>query len=372
MSSLKTTNILHPSSASNNIVLDSSGNIAVQAGTAAAPAIQANGDSNTGIYFPAADTIAFTEGGTEACRIDSSGRLLVGTSTARSNVYSGGGAVTPTVQIENNTNTWSNGLSILNYSGSQYGASFALGMSASNTAGTNTLVTAGNLCGRFHYLANDGTNFYPIAEISGWTDGTTGTGDVPGRLVFSTTADGASSPTERMRIRNTGTLCVGTTDAEVSSTNIFTRSTGTRYGFLDQTSAATGYPAGFFNSSGSLVGYISSGASSTLYSTTSDYRLKENVVPIIGAIERLNQLQVYRFNFIADPDTTVDGFIAHEAQAVVPECVSGEKDAINEDGSIKPQGIDQSKLVPLLTAALQEALAEIADLKDRVSTLEGA
>jgi hypothetical protein len=118
------------------------------------------------------------------------------------------------------------------------------------------------------------------------------------------------------------------------------------------------------------VGSISVTTTATAYNTSSDYRLKENVVPLTGAVDRLNQLQVHRFNFIADPDKTVDGFIAHEAQAVVPECVTGEKDAVNEDGSIKPQGIDQSKLVPLLTAALQETLAEIESLKARVTALE--
>ena len=125
----------------------------------------------------------------------------------------------------------------------------------------------------------------------------------------------------------------------------------------------------FFNSNGG-VGSITTSGSSTAFNTSSDYRLKENIVPLTGATARINQLKPSQFNFKADPDTTVDGFIAHEAQAVVPECVTGEKDAVNEDGSINPQGIDQSKLVPLLTAALQEALAEIASLKDRVAALE--
>ena len=192
---------------SERLRIDSAGQIeSVSLGTAAAPAFSFTTDPNTGFYSPGADQLAISTNGTGRIFIDSSGRLLVGTSSARTNIYSGGGAVTPTLQLENNTNTWSNGLSIINYSGSQYGASLALGMSASNTPGTNALVTTGNLCGRFHFLANDGTNFYPIAEIGGWTDGTTGTGDVPGRLTFSTTADGASSPTERMRITQTGHL----------------------------------------------------------------------------------------------------------------------------------------------------------------------
>jgi hypothetical protein len=122
----------------------------------------------------------------------------------------------------------------------------------------------------------------------------------------------------------------------------------------------------FFNPNGE-VGSISTNASATAYTTSSDYRLKENIIPLTGASERVLQLKPSRFNFIADPDIQVDGFIAHEAQAVVPECVIGAKDEVDEDGNPVYQGIDQSKLVPLLTAALQEALAEIESLKARLT-----
>jgi hypothetical protein len=129
-----------------------------------------------------------------------------------------------------------------------------------------------------------------------------------------------------------------------------------------------GYYQAFRNAANTVIGTISqSGTTAVSYNTTSDYRLKENVVPLTGAADRLNQLQVRRFNFIADPDRTVDGFIAHEAQAVVPECVTGEKDAVDDDGNPVYQGIDQSKLVPLLTAALQEALQKIEDLEGRLT-----
>ncbi len=104
--------------------------------------------------------------------------------------------------------------------------------------------------------------------------------------------------------------------------------------------------------------------------TSSDHRLKENVVELTGAKARLQQLAVKRFNFIVDPDTTVDGFLAHEAQAVVPEAVTGTHNEVDADGNPVHQGIDQAKLVPLLTAALQEAFAEIAALTARVETLE--
>ena len=89
-----------------------------------------------------------------------------------------------------------------------------------------------------------------------------------------------------------------------------------------------------------------------------------------GAIDRVKALAPKRFNFIADADTTVDGFLAHEAQTVVPEAVTGTKDKVDDDDNPVMQGIDQSKLVPLLTGALQEAIAEIETLKTKVAALE--
>jgi len=125
-----------------------------------------------------------------------------------------------------------------------------------------------------------------------------------------------------------------------------------------------------FNGNGSNRGSISITGSSVSYNTGSDHRLKENVVALSGAKARLQQLAVKRFNFIVDPDTTVDGFLAHEAQAVVPEAVTGTHNEVDADGNPVHQGIDQAKLVPLLTAALQEAFSEIAALTARVETLE--
>lgn len=119
------------------------------------------------------------------------------------------------------------------------------------------------------------------------------------------------------------------------------------------------------------VGSIQVTSSSTSYNTSSDYRLKENVVALTGAKARLNDLDVKRFNFTASPSTTVDGFLAHEVATVVPEAIHGTKDEVDSDGNPVYQGIDQSKLVPLLTAALQEAFTEIAALTTRVEALEG-
>ena len=112
------------------------------------------------------------------------------------------------------------------------------------------------------------------------------------------------------------------------------------------------------------VGNIAVSSSSTTYNTTSDYRLKENVVDLTGATERLKQLSPKRFNFIIEPDETVDGFIAHEVSDIVPQAVTGEKDAVDENGEIEPQNIDHSKLVPLLVATIKELEARITALEN--------
>jgi len=120
-----------------------------------------------------------------------------------------------------------------------------------------------------------------------------------------------------------------------------------------------------FNRNYSFIGSISqSGTSSISYNTSSDYRLKTNIEPLTAAVARLLQIPARRFNWLADPNgQKVDGFLAHEAQAVVPESVTGTKDAVDADGKPIYQGIDQSKLVPLLVAAVQELAARVAALE---------
>jgi predicted RNA-binding protein Jag len=128
-----------------------------------------------------------------------------------------------------------------------------------------------------------------------------------------------------------------------------------------------------FDNPNGAVGKINTSGSQTFYVTSSDYRLKTDIQPMQGSIDRVKALKPCNFEWV-NGGTRVDGFIAHEAQEVVPEAVSGEKDATktNKDGVEVPdyQGIDQSKLVPLLTSALQEALAKIDDLELRMANLE--
>ena len=180
---------------------------------------------------------------------------------------------------------------------------------------------------------------------------------------------------EAMRIDSNGKIYLNTTTEPGSNDSVLTikASSGTkaRCLALETNDTANIIIQTFYNPNGA-VGTITTSGSSTAYNTSSDYRLKENVTPITNGITRFQQLKPSKFNFIVDPDHTVDGFIAHEAQAVVPECVTGTKDAVDADGNPVFQGIDQSKLVPLLTAALQEAIAKIESLETRQSALEGA
>lgn len=133
--------------------------------------------------------------------------------------------------------------------------------------------------------------------------------------------------------------------------------------------ASDGAVAVFYRDA-SIVGSISVTTSATAYNTSSDYRLKEDVQPMSGNIDRLMALNPVNFAWKVD-GSRVDGFLAHEAQEIVPEAVTGTKDAVDDEGNPDYQGIDQSKLVPLLTAALQDAIREINHLKSEVEALKG-
>ena len=138
------------------------------------------------------------------------------------------------------------------------------------------------------------------------------------------------------------------------------------------------------------VGNISVTSSATSYNTSSDYRLKENVKPVENALSKLNELKPCNFNFITEPEKEVIGFLAHEVQEVIPQAVHGQKDGfrieevevspaeVDEEGNVITeavieekevpiyQGIDHSKLVPLLVASIQELKTEIDSLKNQI------
>ena len=175
-----------------------------------------------------------------------------------------------------------------------------------------------------------------------------------------------TSGTERMRIDSFGTMMYN--GSSIAGSGVM-RVSAQNVGYALSTWGGANYTAAQFVFNAGQVGSITCTSTATAYNTSSDYRLKEDPQPIVGAIDRVLQLNPVNFAWKVD-GSRVDGFIAHEAQAVVPEAVHGEKDAVDEDGNPVYQGIDQSKLVPLLTAALQETLGRINILETRLAALE--
>jgi len=402
-------------------------------------------------YYHADNHMQFRTASTERMRIDSSGKLLVGTSTSN-------GSAGSKLEVAKQTMTTSDmGLASFQLvSSSSRWPQVFIEKSRGSAVGDKNLVSNGDSLGELAFRGSDGTNYLTGASIIATVNGTTGTNDLPTDLRFSTTADGASSPTERMRIDSSGNVGIGTdnpgqqltikktggqtqvsliSDTNESGAIYFGDTASTNRGvvlydhgqdslqfstagseraritsdgnFLVGTTATNPHTDGsgisITTGSGLLIGvsnthamiaarYTGDGelirmqranndvgsidvtSSGTTYNTTSDYRLKENVVDTIDGITRLKQLAPKRFNFTVDADVTVDGFIAHEAQAVVPEAVTGTHNGMktDEDGNEVPdyQGLDYGKLTPLLTAALQEAIAKIETLETKVAALE--
>ena len=263
---------------------------------------------------------------------------------------------------------------------------------AKNRTGAKT--AAGSKLGVILFGGNhtDGSksNILYAASIAGQaSDSFDSATDMPTDIVFYTGSTGrspgannVSSGSERARITQDGYLLLatdsqknlgqGNTDVGIGL-NPLGRVNASRDGaasiLINRNNSAG--PIQVFYLDGVQEGYINITTSGISLANTSDYRLKENETTISDGITKVKQLIPRRFNFKADKDTTVDGFFAHEVSPVVPESVFGEKDAtIDEDGD-GYQMLDQSKLVPVLTAAIKELIAEVETLKTEVAALKG-
>ena len=191
-------------------------------------------------------------------------------------------------------------------------------------------------------------------------------------ITFAQVNAAGDGSTAHVGIDSNGSLVAGK-DTEGTSSKFIVANYAQNFGFGIEFRGKSGQsnytPCLFENGSGSTVGSITNTNSATAFNTSSDYRLKEDIVEMQESIERVKELKPVNFAWKLD-GTRVDGFLAHEAQEVVPAAVTGTKDAVDEDGQPDYQGIDQSKIVPLLTKALQEALTKIESLEARVAALE--
>jgi len=454
-----------------SLILDGTNGLSDIDGSAATPAIRGT-DANTGIFFPAADTIAFAEGGAEAMRIDSSGNLGLGVTPSA--WYTSGGykvmQIGPGMSFDSGndfrariaSNAFVNSGGDFKYVNTGYASNYnqASGQhqwynAASGTAG-NTITFTETM-----KLAQDGNNTYVNFGCTGLADAVqlyTGFSSTSSYLAIGTKNSGTLA--ERARITSAGDLGIGTTSptakltlsgnqsfvektaayigVDVATTsgsggnftvkagagsgagnasgNLFlaagrggasassgfiafgegqaanTAGLGAEYMRLDSSGnllvGTTGVPNGtsiygsgfapisfgrsrlsmatsstsslelvnFFNPNGQ-VGNISTSGSSTSYATSSDYRLKNTITPMTGALAKVALLKPCTYKWNAD-GSDGEGFIAHELAEVAPNAVTGEKDAVDEDGKPVYQGIDVSFLVATLTAAIQELKAE--------------
>ena len=291
----------------------------VQAGTAALPAITTTGDTNTGIFFPAADTIAFAEGGAEAMRIDSDGDVGIGTSSP-SNKF------------------------VVSASGAQ---GFEVNPDVSGTTEILTYNRSG----------------------SAWN---------PLKIITSTFKVNISGGSDALTVDSSGNLLVGETAVDDSG------------GLAVIPGLATGAPALLafnkgnsasetclrFKYQGTVVGSIAYSSTTTAYNITSDYRLKEDITPMTGALARNALLNPVKYKWKVD-GSDGEGFVAHQLQNQFPSAVTGEKDAVDADGNPIYQGISTGPLdghfaacVNELQAIIQEQQALIQALTTRITALE--
>ena len=322
---------------------------------------------NTAIRFPANDTVTVETAGSERMRVTSAGNVGIGTSS-------------PSTTLE-----------VLASSSGRIWSPASITELLVERAGSVSLTLSTNDVGASRLnFANEASEARGRIQYDNPSD----------QMIFDT------SGTEAMRITSAGNVAIGTTNPSaklhVAGTSLFTGdmivsdltppTTGLVYNGTANTSAiqidSSRYiaiqqgesnnfwlskPSGYSNGNlaafavgGTTVGTISTNGTITGYNTSSDYRLKDDIQPVTGASERLMALNPVNFAWLADGSRT-DGFIAHEVQEVVPQAVTGEKDAVDEDGNPEYQGIDQSKLVPLLTAALQEAFQRIEALEAQLN-----
>ena len=338
----------------------------------------------------------------ERFRCDSSGRLLVGTSSARANFYNS--TNTPALQIEGNDNNKAALSIVQDFNAATQGAQLILAKNNSTTIGTNVLVANENNLGIVSFQGNDGAEFVEAASIQGIVDGTPGANDMPGRLVFSTTADGASSPTERLRITNAGYLKASNLGSYISSTGKYHefRANGNsgdwtmRVQHTDGSGGAAGiyiqYPSQAPNnttsqfltcgdssatraeirSNGGLANFSANNAN------LSDINTKKDISPADRTWDCIKEWEIVNYRYKDQPDDADLnlGVIAQQVAESCPEVITIFQEAkeATEDAPAQEErlGVKEQQMYWMAIKALQEAQVRIEQLESKVAALESA
>jgi len=388
--------------------------IVAAAGTASLPIYSTTGDTNTGIFFPAADTIAFAEGGAEAMRIDSSGSVLVGTTTATNNIR-----LQANMALVRTGSGNYGGLLLSNYGGTSAGVApfMDFNRSRGTTDGSMTAVADGDTLGYLVFRGSNGSVFATTSQIESQVDGSLGAG-VPGRLLFSTTTSGGTLA-ERARITSGGFFKASNSGTYVNSTGSYHEiystvnnnniiafyhggTSGQQYGpFIktanDQNDTTRyflqcdggGVERATFRSNGGLANY-----SANNVNLASDERLKKDISPLASTWSKVKDIEVVNFRYkdCNEGDPALYGVIAQQVQPIVPELVVVTREAqeaveakeavLDDDGNVVEPAIEAKEATPeyfgireqpmywLAIKALQEAMERIETLEAKVSALE--
>jgi len=286
---------------------------------------------------------------------DSTGVLALQTTTS-------GGAVTTAVTVDNAQNV---GVSVTPSAWNSAWKALQIGVSGNATYTANSLFLTNNGYNNgtnWVYQATTGSAAYEINRNTSshiWYNAPSGT------------AGNAITFTQAMTLDASGRLLLGSTTADGNLGATGFQITSAETCQIIRCTNATGQAVRFYSSTSTQAGFITVSGATASYNSASDYRLKENVTPLVGALAIVNGLRPVKYTWKVD-GCDGEGFIAHELQESIPLAVQGTKDQLDNEGNISPQGIDQSKIVPYLVKAIQEQQALITSLTERITALEGA